>query len=197
MPGSDGIARQRAARLANGAIDSNAGMLNPTAWISGTTQGVAMRWQQLTRAKEHERLMREYATMPFETLMATLERQFSVLHNRSQILLTLCGIIITTTGFSGRFIAATGLLAQISVVLSIVFVLLAAGVVVWRVLHLHWLTGQLGDDRSAWLMRSLEYRDYKTMGYRIGITLLMAGLCFYVVAIAIMLFHPASAIAVK
>jgi hypothetical protein len=122
--------------------------------------------------------------------MAMLERQFALLHNRSQILLTLCGIVITTTGFSGRFIANTNQWAQWTVILSIVFALLAAGVVVWRVLHLHWLTAQLGEDRAAWLMRSLEYRDKKTRAYRVGIWLLLVALAFYVVAIAIMLMHP-------
>jgi hypothetical protein len=149
-----------------------------------------MYWKQMPLEDEHARLMREYADMPFETLMATLERQFSVLHNRSQILLTLCGIIITTTGFSGRFIAATNTFAQVSCILSIIFVLLAAAMVVWRVLHLHWLTGQLGEDRAAWLRRSLQYRDRKTLGYRSGIMLLLIGLSFYVTAIATMLVYP-------
>jgi hypothetical protein len=153
-------------------------------------QGAAMHWQQLSRDAEHARILREYSALPFDSVMAMLERQFGLLHNRSQILLTLCGIVITTTGFSGRFIASTNAWAQWTCILSIVFALLAAGVVVWRVLHLHWLTAQQGDDRSAWLLRTLEYRDRKTTGYRIGILLLLVSLSFYVVAIAIMLMHP-------
>lgn len=149
-----------------------------------------MRWEQLSQEEEHARVMREYADAPFETVMAMLERQFALLHNRSQILLTLCGILITTIGFSGRFIAGTNAWAQATVIASVIFALLAAAVVVWRVLHLHWLTGQLGADRGAWLRRSLEYRDLKTMGYRVGVWLLLLSLAFYVVAIAIMLMHP-------
>jgi hypothetical protein len=159
--------------------------------------GGVMQWQQLSRPQEHARIMQEYGNLPFDAMMAMLERQFSLLHNRSQILLTLCGIVITTTGFSGRFIASTNAWAMYTVILSIVFALLSAGIVVQRVLHLHWLTAQLGEDRSAWLMRSLEYRDRKTHGYRVGIMLLLLSLAFYVVAIALMLLHPAGAVAVK
>jgi len=156
-----------------------------------------MRWQQLSRDQEHDRILREYAALPFDSVMAMLERQFALLHNRSQILLTLCGIVITTTGFSGRFIASTNRWAEYTVILSIVFALLSASIVVWRVLHLHWLTAQLGEDRSAWLKRSLAYRDQKTRGYRVGIWLLLVSLFFYVVAITIMLLNPPSAAAIR
>jgi hypothetical protein len=149
-----------------------------------------MRWQQLSREQEHARLMREYGTASFETTMIALERQFTVLHNRSQLLLTLCGIIITTTGFSGRNIAST-LPGQLLIIAGVGLTLAAAVVVVWRVLHLHWLTAQVGEDRSAWLMRSLEYRDHKAAGYRLGLLLVTAGLTFYAAAIAIMLLNPA------
>ncbi|MGB7156722.1 MAG: hypothetical protein WBD40_01570 [Tepidisphaeraceae bacterium] len=35
-----------------------------------------------------------------------------VLHNRAQVLLALCGIVVTTTGFSGRLVAGTNAAAQ-------------------------------------------------------------------------------------
>ena len=151
-----------------------------------------MEWQQLSREQEHARLMQEYSDAPFETLMAALERQFAVLHNRSQLLLTLCGIIITTTGFSGTRIASTPL-GQALIISGVGLNLLAGIVVVSRVLHLHWLTAQMGEDRSQWLMRSLKYRDAKMAGYKLALWLVVWGLGFYAAAIALMLLKSGNA----
>ena len=62
-------------------------------------------------------------------MMAMLERQFAVLHNRAQVLLGLGGIVITTTGFSGRLIAGTNRVAQVSIIVGVGLVLTAAAMV--------------------------------------------------------------------
>lgn len=144
----------------------------------------------LTRQQECERILRQYGTEKMDPIMSMLERQFGVLHNRTQVMLGLCGIVITTTGFSGRIIAGTNLAAQLLIINGIALVLLAAAVVVWSVLHLRWLTQQPGDDLKTWLTTALAYRDRKTEAYRVGVGLLLGGLTMYVLAIAIMLLYP-------
>lgn len=125
-------------------------------------------------------------------IMTMLERQFTVLHNRAQVLLGLCGIVVTTTGFSGRLIAGTSRPAQWLIVLGVVLVLVAAALVVVGVLHLWWLTQHPGESTRDWLGHALGYRDRKTRFYRFAIVLMLAGLMFYVGAIALMLLNPAS-----
>ncbi len=120
-----------------------------------------------------------------------LERQFGVLHNRAQVLLALAGVVITTTGFSGRLIAGTNRAAQVCIIIGVALALLSAAVVCWGVLHLRWLTLQPGDDLRSWLLTSLGYRDTKTSAYRLGVIILLVGLVFYVIAIAIALLYPA------
>ncbi len=144
----------------------------------------------LNRKEECDRIVQEVGGGRMEPIMAMLERQFTVLHNRTQVVLGLCGVIITTTGFSGRIIAGTNIVAQVLIINSVALVLLAAAVVVWSVLHLRWLTQQPGESVYAWLMTVLAYRDRKTDAYRVGITLLLVGLALYVAAIAIMLMYP-------
>jgi hypothetical protein len=144
----------------------------------------------LSRKEECERIIRQFGAERMEPIMAMLERQFSVLHNRTQVMIGLCGVVITTTGFSGRIIAGTNFAAQLLIVNGISLVLLAAAVVVWSVLHLRWLTQQPGEDIRAWLMTVLSYRDRKTEAYRVGMALLLAGLTLYVAAIAVMLLNP-------
>jgi hypothetical protein len=143
----------------------------------------------LHRDEEAERILGEYEGQ-FPEIMAMLERQFTVLHNRAQVLLALCGIVISTTGFSGRLVAGTNVAAQWCVVLGVGLVLLAAMVVAWGVLHLRWLTMQPGKDIEHWLDASLAYRDLKTRYYRIGVGLMLIGLAFYCIAMSIMLLNP-------
>ena len=143
----------------------------------------------LTRDEEATRIMSVYGD-DLPAIMSMLERQFVVLHNRAQVLLTLCGIVISTTGFSGRIIAGTNALAQWLIVSGVGLVLLSAAIVVWGVLHLHWLTMQPGDDTRTWVLTSLEYRDKKTSSYRVGIVVMLVGLTLYVGAISVMLLHP-------
>lgn len=131
-------------------------------------------------------------------IVALLERQFGVLTSRAQVLLGLCGIVITTTGFSGRSIASTGLLAQWLVVSGIFFVLFAAAAIVWGILQLNWITCYGGfdskDDPVGALVRMLVYRDRKTRAYRMGLILLLVGLALYVTAIALMVLAPAGSV---
>ncbi len=143
----------------------------------------------LSTNQEIDRILAEYDNK-LPDIMAMLERQFTVLHNRAQVLLTLCGIVISTTGFSGRLIAGTNLAAQISIVVGVGLILLAAIVCSWGVLHLRWLTMQIGRDTREWLESSLRYRNTKTTNYRISVIIMLCGLTTYCVAMAIMLTHP-------
>jgi hypothetical protein len=144
----------------------------------------------LQRDAEADRILRAYGADALPEIMAMLERQFAVLHNRAQVLLGLCGIVITTTGFSGRLVAGTNAAAQWLIIAGVALTLIAAAIVVWGVLHLYWLTMQPGNTTRAWLLASLAYRDKKTRAYRIGISLLLIGLTVYAAALAIMLLYP-------
>ena len=84
----------------------------------------------LSRTEEADRILALYGD-DLPAVMTMLERQFVVLHNRAQVLLTLCGIVISTTGFSGRIIAGTNALAQVLIVGGVALVLLSAAIVVW------------------------------------------------------------------
>lgn len=125
-----------------------------------------------------------------EPVLSLIERQLAALHSRAQILLGFCGIVITTTGFSGRLIAGTSRPAQWCVVLGVTLVLAAAATMVRGALQLRWMTQQTHDDPRETVMRLLAYRERKTRAYAIGMMLMLAGLCLYVASIAMMLFAP-------
>jgi hypothetical protein len=132
-----------------------------------------------------------------------VERQHGVIVLRTQVLLSLCGIVITVTGFSGRTIAITGPLARAAIVAGLLTVLAAALVAVTGVLKLAWLTqhirtattggggrteaGELTVDALATVRSCLEQRDVKTRRLRLAMILFGAGFALYCVAIAQML----------
>src|SRR5204863_3600495 len=90
-----------------------------------------------------------------------VERQFGTLVLRTQVLLSLSGIVITVTGFSGRAIAQTSLAARLSISVGIFVVLAAAALAIGGVLRLRWLTQTLDDDAASTLARAIGIRDRK------------------------------------
>ena len=116
-----------------------------------------------------------------------VQAQLSVLVLRTQVMLSLSGIVITVTGFSGRTIAQTSELARNLVASGIVIVLGAAGVAIGGVLRLKWLTQQLTDDTEQTLVKMLGMRDQKARYLNAALMLFMVGFACYCVAIALML----------
>lgn len=145
---------------------------------------------KLTRQEEIHRVLQTYGREDLRSIMELIERQFMVLHHRSQVLLGLSGIVITTTGFSGRLIAGTNALAQVLIISGVALVMAAAATVCLGVLHLRWLTQQPGEQIEVWLSQSLAYRDRKTQYYRVAIVMTLIGLGLYVGSIFVMLLFP-------
>jgi hypothetical protein len=116
-----------------------------------------------------------------------VQAQLSVLVLRTQVMLSLSGIVITVTGFSGRAIAQTGDLARGLVAAGILIVLGAAATAIGGVLRLRWLSQELTDDFERTLHRMLEIRDAKARYLSAALVLFVIGFACYCVAIALML----------
>jgi hypothetical protein len=112
----------------------------------------------------------------------TLSRQFTVMQQRSQLLLTLATIMLTITGFSGPKIADSGLFARYGLSFGLVFVL-GAVIIILATLRIRWLTQFQSDDAESTLIQILEYRNRKTKWYVANLILLVAGLSCYVCAV--------------
>ena len=116
-----------------------------------------------------------------------VQAQLSLLVLRTQVMLSLSGIVITVTGFSGRTIAQTSELARNLVASGILIVLGAAGVAIGGVLRLKWLTQEITDDTEQTLTLMLALRDQKARYLNTALLLFMVGFACYCVAIALML----------
>ena len=130
-----------------------------------------------------------------DTLQAyqMVERQLSVLVLRTQVMLSLSGIVITVTGFSGKAIAETSDLARYSISSGILVVLASAVAAMWGVLRLKWLTQAIQEDTIAMLTRGIEIRDEKSKFLRVALLLFVSGFSLYCFAIAQLLIASRAA----
>ena len=122
--------------------------------------------------------------------LALLENQLNTLHTRAQVLMSLAGIVITVTGFSGRLIAATSLASQILVISGLITVLVSAVWVFVRIMGIRWVTSGLTTDYIDSLEKIIERRNKKTRSFSRGGIILCVGLFFYSIAFAMMLLNP-------
>jgi hypothetical protein len=113
-----------------------------------------------------------------------IQGQLGVLVLRTQVMLSLSGIVITVTGFSGKAIAETSELARGSVVAGLFIVLGAAAVAVGGVLRLKWLTEALADDIEATITRGIEIRNQKARYLAVALTLFVFGFGLYCLGVA-------------
>jgi hypothetical protein len=113
-----------------------------------------------------------------------VERQLAVLVLRAQVMLSLSGIVITVTGFSGRAVAQTGIVARVCITCGMFVVLAAAAVAIAGVLGLRWLTQEIADDPLETLSRGLAIRDRKSRFLSIALELFVVGFALYCIAVA-------------
>jgi hypothetical protein len=116
-----------------------------------------------------------------------VDKQLSVLVLRTQVMLSLSGIVITVTGFSGREIARTSEAARALVATGILVVLVSAAVAIGGVLRLRWLTQEITEDTEATLTGMLKVRDAKSKFLSAALVTFVVGFACYCIAIALML----------
>jgi len=104
-------------------------------------------------------------------IMGAIESQLTILAARAQTLLSLAGITVTVTGFSGANIARTGRLAAGLLVSGLGVVLLSAAVAMVGILHVN----------------ALQVRDAKTRRFSVALRLLVVGLVLYGASVALLL----------
>lgn len=113
-----------------------------------------------------------------------VQGQLGVLVLRTQVMLSLSGIVITVTGFSGRAIATTSDFARGAVVTGLFLVLCAAAMGVAGVLRLKWLTQSLDDDILVTLRKGLAIRNKKATFLSIALAIFILGFASYCAGVA-------------
>jgi hypothetical protein len=156
----------------------------PAAWME--------RGERDTR-EEVDRIIAAYNGDRFAIFNA-LESQFHTLQIRAQVVLGICGVLLTAsvlmmTGkliVAGREMPPQLFFASRSLIVAGVLDVLAGAVAVVGVLRIRWVTPPISDVRP-WLTMRLGHRAHKTQALHFSITLLVMSMIAYQTAAAIML----------
>ena len=145
------------------------------------------------RAEECEQLIEVHRSEP--ELRGEVAQQFTTLHGRAQVLLGICGVLLTASVLitTGRIIGhgtyvlerVAGMLLALAGLCDIV----ATGIVVAGVLHIRWLTPRHGEDLRTWIMRALAHRDAKTRAYHAALAAVILSMLFYQAAVLIVVLQ--------
>jgi len=114
-----------------------------------------------------------------ERVVAALDLQFRLIHNRAQVLLAICGVLLSTSVvlMTGKIIGGSDLAYPSTIGHLLIGAgsteVIAAAIVVGIVLDVRWMSQLIGDDLRSWTMTSLRYRDRKTVAYRAAIALIL------------------------
>jgi hypothetical protein len=120
-------------------------------------------------------------------IMTRIEGHLTILSARAQTLLSLAGITVTVTGFSGASIARSGRVAATLLVAGLVVVMIAAAVAMHGILGVRWTTSLSPCSLEQAIEAALEVRDAKTRAFSFSLRLLVLGLSLYVASVALLL----------
>jgi len=128
-----------------------------------------------------------------QDIYGLLENQFIVVYSRAQSLIQVAGVVITVTGFSGRIIADTNVLAQALLIGGLSLVASAAAMTLLLVMPIRWMSMDLHLPLEEWLLMTIRRRQKKTRAFRMASIVAVVGMALYIAAIAIMLADPTAA----
>jgi hypothetical protein len=146
----------------------------------------------LTCEEECQRILASHGPNDFEGISEALDRQFRTLQNRAQLLLGICGVLISASVLvtTGRLIGHAAQFehrrtAGAMLVVAGVLEVGAAAIIVGAVLGIRWITRQPGENLESWVFANIVYRDRKTWAYRFSTVLVVISMACYQTAIAI------------
>jgi hypothetical protein len=119
-----------------------------------------------------------------------LNEQLNTIHMRAAAIITIVGVVVTVTGFSGRLIAGTSTLAQWLIVSGLAFTILAGATTLFFVMPVRWITTYMAIGLDQWMLVAIRRRDRKTRAHRVATVLLILGIALYGSSIALMLLNP-------
>jgi len=121
-------------------------------------------------------------------LLNFLSGQLSVLKGQAQMLMGLCGLTITVTGFSGHHMVRGGTFPSVMLVAGIVFILVGIIITIRTMAMLRWVSQDLRDDLidTAEIVIKRRNNQHRLLALA-GIFVIM-GLGCYLLSVAVAAF---------
>lgn len=133
--------------------------------------------------EEAARVVGLLGPQPFQ-LLSYLSNQLAVIKSQAQMLIGLCGLAVTVTGFSGAHMIRAGWLSSSLLVLGIALIQVAAALCLQTLTETRWVTQSLDDDlvkttRLVFARRDAQQHRLTIAGRFVGL-----GLASYLGAVA-------------
>ena len=96
-----------------------------------------------------------------------------------QVILTLCGLVITVTGFSGGNVIKAGSTSSGFLVAGIICILLSLPLAVFTIGQIRWVTQDLDEDAKRFIKAVIQRRNVHRFRLMMAIVLLVVGLACY------------------
>lgn len=134
--------------------------------------------------EEARRLHALHAARPAD-LIATLSHQIGTVKTYAQVLVGLCGLTVTVTGFSGAHMIRAGSLAAGLMVAGIALVLVGLVLCIRTITLMRWVTQELRDDlvETATIVIGRRNQQQRVLSFAAGFV--VAGLGCYLGAVGV------------
>lgn len=133
---------------------------------------------------EAERLHKLFARDPAQ-LVQFLSGQIATVKTYAQVLVGLCGLTVTVTGFSGAHMIRAGSLSAGLMVAGIALVLVGLILCLRTITRLHWVSEELGDDLVETAVGVIRRRNRRQRTLAVAAVFVAGGLTCYLGAVAV------------
>lgn len=116
-------------------------------------------------------------------LMTLLSSQLQVVKTQGQMLLGLCGITITVTGFSGHNMVRAGTFSTVCMVLGISIILVAIVLTLRALARILWVSAELDEDIEKTVRTVIERRDRQQRALQVAASAITVGFALYSMAV--------------
>jgi hypothetical protein len=133
---------------------------------------------------EAHRICALYAGRDAE-LVNLLSSQIATVKTYAQVLVGLCGLTVTVTGFSGAHMIRAGSASATLMVAGIALVLIGLVLCIRTITLLRWVTQELRDDLRETAVVVLARRNHQQRVLSVGAVFVVAGLACYLGAVIV------------
>jgi hypothetical protein len=140
-------------------------------------------------AEEAKRLSKLYAADP-PALIGYLAMQLATVKTYAQVLIGLCGLVITVTGFSGAHMIRASSASAFCMVAGIALVLVGLVLCLRAVTALRWVSQELRDDLTETAEVCIRRRNEQQRWVGIAAIFVAGGLGCYLASVSIAAIVP-------
>lgn len=134
--------------------------------------------------EEARRLHQLFADQPAQ-LVQYLSHQIATVKTYAQILVGLCGLTVTVTGFSGAHMIRAGSLSAGLMVGGIALVVLGLMLCLRTITGLRWVSQELRDDLIETAVVVIQRRNRKQRSLAVAAVFVTGGLVCYLAAVSV------------